>query len=266
MEKAMPNQPSPNTPNKSPNVGLMVTCLADLFRPNVAFAAVELLEAAGCKISVPEQSCCGQPGYNNGDQANTEKVAQQNIRLFLDYDYVVAPSGSCAAMVKHHYPKLFEQNSSDHLNATKLAEKTYELTQFLSDVMGLDLSSLARTEKQNPEHHITYHDSCSGLRELGVYHQPRSLLKQNPAIHLHELPDANVCCGFGGTFCVKYEEISDRMATQKISAALSTRASTLVMGDLGCLLNLEGKVHRDCTPIEVKHVAEVLAEQLPERD
>lgn len=254
----------PNQPSNPPTVGLMITCLTDLFRPDIGFASVKLLELAGCKVLVPEQSCCGQPGYNNGDKAGARQVAEQNIEIFKTFDFVVAPSGSCCAMVKHHYPALFENGSPQQEKALNLAEKTYELTQFLCDIMQLDFGSLIPAEKTNPEQHITYHDSCSGLRELGIQQQPRVLLQQSGSIHLHELPDANVCCGFGGTFCVKYPEISDRMASQKVSAALSTGATTLVMGDLGCLLNLEGKVRRDRAPIEVKHVAEVLADQVSE--
>jgi len=238
----------------NPRVALFVTCLVDLFRPTVGFAAVKLLEDAGCSVEVPrQQTCCGQPAYNSGDQADTKAIARQVITAFEDYDYTVAPSGSCAGMISHHYPALFSDDPEWSERAQKLAEKTHELVSFLTDVMGVE----AVPSKFDGT--VTYHDSCSGLRELSIHNQPRRLLASVEGLHLRELPDADVCCGFGGAFCVKYPDISDRMVETKTEQVMETGAETLLAGDLGCLLNMAGKLQRQSTGVRVRHVAEVLA-------
>ncbi len=238
-----------------PRVGLFVTCLVDLFRPSVGFAAVKLLEAAGCRVEVPElQTCCGQPAYNSGDKADTRAIALQVIEAFRDFDYVVAPSGSCAAMIKKHYPELFEKEPEQLAKAEELSARTFELISFLTDVM-----QLSDVEAAFPQT-VTYHDSCSGLRELGVRDQPRKLLSSVNALSLVELSDADICCGFGGTFCVKYPDISNIMVTSKTGSIESTGAQTLLAGDLGCLMNMAGKLQRSGSDIQVRHVAEVLAD------
>jgi len=234
-------------------VGLFVTCLVDLIRPSVGFAAVKLLEDAGCIVDVPLQSCCGQPAFNSGDRRTTRAIAEQVIEAFASYDYVVAPSGSCAGMLKVHYPELFHGDPNWEPRAAAFAEKTYELISFLVDVMGV-----ARIDASF-EGTATYHDSCSGLRELGVRVQPRRLLGTVRGLTLKEMRDADVCCGFGGTFCVKYPDISNAIVGKKAANVAATGADMLVAGDLGCLMNMAGKLQRDGKPIEVRHVAEVLA-------
>jgi L-lactate dehydrogenase complex protein LldE len=239
-----------------PIVGLFVTCLVDLFRPRVGFAAVALLERAGCRVEVPVQTCCGQPAYNGGDRANAQGIARSVIDAFACFDYVVAPSGSCAGMIRVHYPALFADDPATMARAEDLARRTYELTQFLIDVRGLsDLD--ARFEGA-----VTYHDSCSGLRELGVKEQPRRLLGMVGGLALKELPGAEDCCGFGGAFCVKYPEISERIVAEKTAAILRAGAETLLAGDLGCLMNMAGKLSREGRKVAVRHVAEVLAGDL----
>jgi L-lactate dehydrogenase complex protein LldE len=235
-------------------VALLVTCLVDLFRPSVGFAAVALLERAGCIVEVPRaQTCCGQPAYNSGDRADAEAIARQVIAAFAGYDYVVAPSGSCAGMVRAHYPELFADEPAMLAQVEDLASRTYELVSFLVDVRGMT-DVAARWERR-----ATYHDACSGLRELGVKAQPRRLLATVEGLRLDELPGAEVCCGFGGTFCIKYPEISDKMVTDKAQDIVACGADAVLAGDLGCLLNIAGKLSRHGSRIEVRHVAEVLA-------
>ena len=235
-------------------VGLFVTCLVDLFRPSVGFAAVKLLEDAGCAVEVPAaQTCCGQPAYNSGDRADAKAVASAMIDAFEAYDYVVAPSGSCAGMLREHYPALFAGDAGMEPRARALAGRTYELISFLTDVRGVRAVAAGFPER------VTYHDGCSGLRELGIRAQPRALLQSVEGLELVELPDADVCCGFGGTFCVKYPDISNAMVGAKAGRVTETGAETLLAGDLGCLLNIAGKLKRDGAAVRVRHVAEVLA-------
>jgi L-lactate dehydrogenase complex protein LldE len=235
-------------------VGLFVTCLVDLFRPTVGFAAVKLLKDAGCIVEVPRaQTCCGQPAYNSGDRADARAIAAQVIAAFEPFDHVVAPSGSCAGMIREHYPALFDDDPAMQARARALAERTYELISFLVDVRGL------KGVEARFDGTVTYHDSCSGLRELGVKQQPRRLLASVEGLRLMELPGAEVCCGFGGTFCVKYPEISDKIVSEKTADIAATGAGTLLAGDLGCLLNMAGKLKREGRPVAVRHVAEVLA-------
>jgi len=234
-------------------VGLFVTCLVDLIRPSVGFAAVKLLEDAGCTVAVPRQSCCGQPAFNSGDRRSARAIAEQVIEAFAPYDYVVAPSGSCAGMLKAHYPELFHGDPNWLPRADALAAKTYELVSFLVDVLGVTRvdASLEGT--------ATYHDSCSGLRELGVRIQPRRLLGTVRGLTLTEMRDPDVCCGFGGTFCVKYPDISNVMVAKKTKKISATKADLLLAGDLGCLMNMAGKLKREGSALKARHVAEILA-------
>jgi L-lactate dehydrogenase complex protein LldE len=235
-------------------VALLVTCLVDLFRPTVGFAAVKLLEQAGCIVEVPRaQTCCGQPAYNSGDKADAKAIARQVVAAFAGFDYVVAPSGSCAGMVKVHFPELFADEPEMLAQTQELAARTYELVSFLVDVRGF-----APVDAAWP-HTATYHDACSGLRELGVKAQPRRLLGSVEGLCLKELPGSEICCGFGGTFCVKYPEISDKMVTDKAAEIAATGAEAVLAGDLGCLLNIAGKLSRLGHRIETRHIAEVLA-------
>ncbi|MBK1867059.1 (Fe-S)-binding protein [Aestuariivirga sp. YIM B02566] len=237
-----------------PRVGLFVTCLVDLFRPSVGFATVKLLEEAGCVVEVPEsQTCCGQPAFNSGDRKDTADIARAVIKAFSPYDYVVAPSGSCAGMIKAHYPELFATGSPDRAAADALAAKTYELVSFLVRVMKQEKVA-ARFDGS-----ATYHDSCSGLRELGVKAEPRKLLRTVEGLDLVEMEDAEVCCGFGGTFCVKYPDISNVMVAKKTKKIAATGADLLLAGDLGCLMNMAGKLKREGSTLKARHVAEILA-------
>jgi L-lactate dehydrogenase complex protein LldE len=239
---------------RKPRVGLFVTCLVDLVRPSIGFAAARLLEKAGCIVEVPRtQTCCGQPAYNSGDRRDTAILARQTIAAFEELDYLVAPSGSCAGMIRKHYPPLFPEGSDDRFRAEALAQRSYELVSFLVDVMGV-----GAIDADYPKL-VTYHDSCSGLRELNIRSQPRRLLASVRGLRVAEMKDAEVCCGFGGTFCVKYPEISNDMVRKKIASVTASGAEVLLAGDLGCLMNMAGKLSRDGSRIEVRHVAEVLA-------
>jgi len=241
--------------NAKPKVGLFVTCLVDLYRPNVGFAAIALLEQSGCEVVVPDtQTCCGQPAYNSGDQASTITLAKQTIEAFSQVDYIVVPSGSCAGMLKHHYPDLLIDQSQWSDKVTKFADKVFELTSFLVDVMNVDLEQIRFDAT------VTYHDACSGLRELGIKAQPRKLLSSVEGVSVAEMEDTEVCCGFGGTFCIKFPEISERMVSDKVALASQSGADVLTGGDLGCLLNISGRLNRLASPIRVYHVAEILAD------
>lgn len=235
-----------------PRVALLVTCLVDLFRPSVGFAAVKLLEDAGCTVEVPLQSCCGQPAYNSGDRASALSVARTMLDAMEGYDHVVAPSGSCAGMVIKHYPELFA-GTPEEARAVALAGRTHELTRFLDEVMGLK-GLAARFEGK-----VTYHDSCSCLRESGTRAQPRRLMAMVEGLELAEAADPEVCCGFGGTFAAKFPEISTAMVTDKADRLSETGAATVLAADMGCLMNIAGLLKRRGSAIEVRHVAEVLA-------
>jgi L-lactate dehydrogenase complex protein LldE len=233
-------------------VALFVTCLADLFRPSVAFNSIRLLEQAGCEVTVPMgQTCCGQAGYNTGDYEATIPVAKQLIETFEGADYIVAPSGSCAGMIVHHYPSLLEGDWQRR--AVDLAAKTYELTVFLSEIVNI---APGRESVNLPS--VTYHDSCAGLRELGIKDQPRRLLRELCDTEISELSQTEVCCGFGGTFCAKMPELSTKMVSDKLDSALATEAKILAGGDMGCLLNIAGRAKRLGLDIEVRHIAELL--------
>lgn len=243
-----------NTPPAKPRIALFVTCLVDLHRPSIGFAAISLLEAAGCLVEVPRaQTCCGQPAYNAGDTGTARELALGILTAFSAYDYVVAPSGSCAGMISKHLPGLFADDPNLRAKADALAAKTYELTAFLADIMHF-------TPTPPPLNATaTYHDSCAGLRELGVKSQPRALLAATPGLNLTEMTDPEICCGFGGTFCVKYPDISTRMASDKCADIEATGADMLLAGDLGCLLNIAGRLSRLGSNIAVRHIAEILA-------
>ncbi|MCW2317156.1 L-lactate dehydrogenase complex protein LldE [Rhodoblastus acidophilus] len=237
-----------------PKVGLFATCLVDMLRPNIGFSALELLRAAGCDVEVPKaQTCCGQPAYNSGDDASAKRLARQVIEIFEDFDYLVAPSGSCAAMIRVHYPELFHADPAMRERAERLGAKTFELLSFLADVRGF------RPRGVSCKASATYHDTCSGLRELGVKAQPRALLAAIEGLEMRPMEGEETCCGFGGTFCVKYSEISDAIVTEKAENIVATGADLLLGGDLGCLLNMAGKLRRAGASTRVFHAAELLA-------
>jgi L-lactate dehydrogenase complex protein LldE len=234
-------------------VGLFVTCLVDLMRPRIGFAALQLLEAAGCEVVVPEtQTCCGQPGYNSGDRTSALALARKVVAEFEDCEYVVAPSGSCAGMIRTHYPDLFDDAPEERKRALELCDKTYELTDFLVNVV--KVAAIAGRFDGT----VTYHDACAGLRELGVRDQPRALLAKVPGLAITEMAHPEQCCGFGGTFAVKFGDISSHIADRKCSEIQATGADAVVLGDLGCMLNIEGRLARRGDTTRVLHVAEVL--------
>ncbi|MBL4783960.1 MAG: (Fe-S)-binding protein [Cohaesibacteraceae bacterium] len=244
-----------SNPKIQPNVGLFVTCLVDLFRPSVGFSAVKLLEDAGCRVDVPvSQTCCGQPAYNSGDKADTRDIAKNTIKAFERFDYVVAPSGSCAGMLKKHYPELFKDDADWLKRANALAEKTHELISFLTDHLGIEKVEATFNGT------ATYHDSCAGLRELDISSQPRKLLASVTGLSLQEMNDPDVCCGFGGTFAIKYGDISNAIVSKKTKNIVAVEPDLLIAGDLGCLMNMAGKLKRQGSSIKVRHVAEILAD------
>lgn len=236
-------------------VALFVTCLVDLMRPSVGFAALQLLEDAGCEVIVPDsQTCCGQPAYSGGDRAAARDLARKVIAEFEGYDCVVAPSGSCADHIRNAYPQLLADDGEWAARARALSARTYELTDFLVSV--LKVNTVAGRFAGS----VTYHDSCSGLRGLGIHAQPRALLAKVPGLELREMNAAQECCGFGGAFSIKYGDLSAAIAARKTGNARATGADAVVGGDLGCLLNIEGRLRREGDlETRVLHVAEVLA-------
>jgi L-lactate dehydrogenase complex protein LldE len=234
-------------------VALFVTCLADMFRPQLGFAAAALLERAGCEVEVPSQTCCGQPAYNGGDAKDAAALAKNVIAAFEPYEAVVVPSGSCAGMIRVHYPELFKDDPEWGARAKNLAAKTHELFAFLVRERGLDTVAAAAKGV------ACYHDSCSSLREMGVAREPRALLGSVAGLEVRDFAEKETCCGFGGFFSVKYPEISARMADDKIADAKAQGAEMILAGDLGCLLHLAGRLARQGDRIKVRHAAEVLA-------
>ena len=240
-------------------VGLLVTCLVDLMRPSVGFAALKLLDRPGVEVVVPPgQTCCGQPAYNAGDRGDAVALARKLVAEFEGLDYVVAPSGSCSGMVRTHYAELLADDPAWKARAERLSAKTRELAQFLVDVLRVDAVP-GRFEGT-----VTYHDSCAGLREMGVKGQPRALLAKVGGLTLAEMAECESCCGFGGTFSIKYGEISARLADDKCRHVEASGADAVVLGDLGCMLNIEGRLRRrGHASTQVLHVAEVLAGERP---
>jgi len=236
-------------------IGLFVTCLVDLMRPSIGFAAVKLLESAGHEVAIPQsQTCCGQPGWNSGERKSARALAEKLIGEFEGCDYVVAPSGSCAGMIRTHYPDLFRDEPATLVKVERLCARTYELTDFLASVAKL------KSVPGGFDGTVTYHDCCSGLRELGVKAQPRQLLAKVAGLRLAEMEECEVCCGFGGTFSIKYGGISAAVAEKKCANIEASRAEAVVLGDLGCMLNIEGRLRRrGDRSTRVLHVAEVLA-------
>jgi L-lactate dehydrogenase complex protein LldE len=247
--------------NKKINVGLFVTCFFDMFRPSVGFASMELLQKSGCVVHVPEsQTCCGRPAYNTGDRKDALELAKASIADFQGFDYVVAQSGSCAGMISHHYPKLFAGDPQWNKRARNLAARTFELVSFLADVLKIkNLSNkVTAPDGANGTLSVTYHDSCAGLRELNIGAQPRKLLADVDNLEIHEMNDAGECCGFGGTFCVKYPEVSGAILDKKLVNIRAANADLFLAGDMGCLLNIGGRLARTGQDLKVRHIAEVL--------
>ncbi len=233
-------------------VTLFATCLVDMFQGNVGKATVELLEHLGCEIEFPEsQVCCGQPAYNSGYVKEAKEAMKRMIDTFADAEYVVSPSGSCAYMF-HEYPEVFKGDPVWEPKAQQLAAKTYELTQFIVDV--LKVEDVGATF----EGRATYHTSCHMTRLLGVKEAPMTLLKNVKGLEFTELPGKEQCCGFGGTFSVKMAQISEQMVDEKVQHVEETGAEYLIGADAGCLMNIGGRIERKGKPIKVLHIAEIL--------
>lgn len=236
-------------------VALFVTCVVDQLAPDTGVAAVRLLEAAGCRVEFPAtQTCCGQPAMNTGEPGAAARLARHFVDVFAPYEAIVAPSGSCVAMVHHWYDRLL--TGRDAARARAVADRTYELSQFLVDTLGRpDLG--ARLDAR-----VTVHDACHGLRNLGVHDAPRALLRAAGAT-IVEMNEAETCCGFGGTFATKHDEISVPLADAKLAHAATTDAEYLVSGDGACLLHLEGRRRRTGVGPEPIHLVDLLARGLP---
>lgn len=232
---------------------LFVTCLAEYVRPSIADASLKLLRDAGIEADTPEpQICCGQPAYNHGHRASAKAIARQLIDTFREYDRVIVPSGSCAGMLIQHYPKLLADDKRIAAPARELAAKTVELTSFLASLESFEIDAELNAV-------AAYHDSCSSFRELGIHDAPRRLLAQVRGLKLASLADHEACCGFGGSFIVEFPELSARIADDKLDDVGHTGAEVLIGGDLGCLLNLGGRIGKRGLPVRVFHIAEVLA-------
>ncbi|NTV72360.1 MAG: (Fe-S)-binding protein [Azonexaceae bacterium] len=236
-------------------LALYVTCLVDLMRPSVGFAALRLLEATGAEVFVPEgQTCCGQPAWSAGNRRLAVDLAKKAIGELERYDAVVIPSGSCTDQIRNVYPQLFAGEPEWEARARNLANRTFELTSYLADVAkgGFDTPDFTGS--------VTYHDSCKGLRGLGIKRQPRELLLKVRGLSLKEMPDCEECCGFGGAFSVKFGEVSTQIVDRKCDSIVAAGADAVVGCDLGCLINIEGRLRRrgDETT-RVLHIAEVLA-------
>ncbi len=238
----------------APHVALFATCLVELYRPRIVRASVTLLEAAGCRVDVPAaQTCCGQPAYNAGDRNRARRMAQQQIGALAPFEQVVVPSGSCAAMIVRHYPRLFADDPAWRARAAAVAAKTTELTAFLAARGALPEAATRAAGG------MTYHDGCSGLRELGLKAAPRRLLAARCGAAPREMADGERCCGFGGLFAIRFDAVSEAIGGRKLDAAEATGAGLLVSGELGCLLHLAGLARRQGRTIRCRHVAEILA-------
>jgi L-lactate dehydrogenase complex protein LldE len=234
-------------------VTLFIQCLVDTLYPEVAEAMVRVLRRLGLSISCPtDQTCCGQPAFNSGYRQQARSAAEHFIEVFADAEIIVCPSGSCVNMVRHHYAELFANDSQWQRRAQELAGRTYEFSEYLVDVLGVDEFG-ARFEGR-----VTYHDSCHLLRGIGVSEQPRRLLHRVTGADFIEMRDSDYCCGFGGTFAVKYADISNAMVTDKVKNIMETGADVVVGCDMGCLMNIQGKLSRLGSPIKVMHIAQIL--------
>jgi len=237
-----------------PTVALFITCIGDQFFPQVGECVVKILRRLDVEVTFnPAQTCCGQPAFNTGYRQEAKGVAARVLDLFEDADYVVAPSGSCTSMVRVFYPELFADDPGRLHKWERLKDRFYEFSEFLVGVLKVEDVG-ARFA-----HRVAYHDSCHLLRELGIAEPPRKLLRQVRGIDLVEMTDDRLCCGFGGTFAVKFPEVSVAMGEDKLRAASQAGAEFLVANDAGCLMHLAGLIHRQGLPLRTIHLAELLA-------
>ena len=239
-------------------IALFITCLTDQFYPRSGIAVVKVLEHLGHQVVFPEaQTCCGQPLFNNGHHADARDLARQMVRIFGQYETIVTPSASCAAMIRKHYPSLFADGSDDRAQAESLANRAYEFVEYLVKIQDVDLGALG-VEWQGD---ATYHYSCH-LRDLGVHDESQQLIGQIEGMDFQPLSQPQQCCGFGGTFSVKYPQISTAMVRDKVQDIRATGAQTLVCNEAGCSMNIAGACRRDGLEIRVKSLAEIIAEGL----
>ena len=241
-------------PEKRVKASIFITCLIDQFYPQIGEAMVKVLRRQGVELCFPEaQTCCGQPAFNAGFQSEARDLAKRFVSIFEKEEYIVAPSGSCTSMVRVFYSDLFKNDPEMLVRTRKLGERTYEFSEFLVKVLGADEVD-ARYDGT-----VAYHPSCHLLRELGVKSEPRQLLQNVQGIELKELPDAEQCCGFGGTFSVKYPEISGAILERKLDCIRRSGAETLVANDAGCLMHMAGGLKRQNIPVRARHLAEILS-------
>ena len=239
-------------------VALFVTCLTDQFFPHVGVAVTKILERFGCRVYFPDaQTCCGQPFFNNGYHDETKDLAKRMIEIFEPYEYVVTPSGSCCAMVREHYPHLFHHDHAWEGGMKKLTSKTYEFVEFLDKVLKIDFAQFKLPEPRT----LTYHYTCH-LRGIGVRDEGVRMLKQMGNVTFVPLEKTDQCCGFGGTFAVKYPEISGAIVEDKVQCIAATKAEVAVCNDAGCTMNISGMCHRHHVDTRVKHIAELMAEAM----
>ena len=235
------------------SVDLFVTCIIDQLYPQVGVSVVRVLRRLGVNVDFPaDQTCCGQPLYNSGYTRRARSLARRVLNTFRDSDYIVVPSGSCAAMMRVFYLDLFQDEPETLKVVKQFSPKVYEFSQFLVQVLGVQDTGSAYAGK------ATYHPSCHLLREMEVRDEPRQLLQSVSGLELSDLPQAEVCCGFGGTFSVKYPHISEAMLADKIDNVISTGADTLVSCDMSCLMNIDGGLSRRDSHVKVRHLAQVL--------
>src|SRR5918993_1637479 len=242
------------------DVALFVTCLTDQFYPHVGVAVTKILEHFGCRVHFPDaQTCCGQPFYNNGYHEEARELAKRMVGVFEPYDYVVTPSGSCCAMVREQFHELFKGDHAWEHGMQNVAGRTYEFVEFLDKVLKADLSKLALPGSSARP--ITYHYTCH-LRGIGIKDQGVRLLKQMGNVEFRAMEKTDQCCGFGGTFAVKYPAISGAIVEDKVQCIAATEATTVVCNDAGCTMNIAGMCHRQKVPVRTVHIAELLAEAL----
>jgi len=234
-------------------VSFFATCLVDQLYPQVGLDCVNLLRKLGVEVEYDEeQTCCGQPAYNTGYTEETRKIARQFLKVFRGKEYIVSPSGSCAAMVKCHYPELFEEGTPEHRDAVEIAGRVHEFSDFLVSVLKAD-----DVGARFP-HRVTFHDSCHQLRQLGVYEQPRQLIRKVRDIEFVEMEDSTRCCGFGGTFSVKFSDVSAAMVREKVNRILESKAEYVIATDVSCLMNISGFISRHNYPVKSMHLAQLL--------
>jgi L-lactate dehydrogenase complex protein LldE len=234
-------------------VSLFVTCLVDQLYPQVGMAATDLLERLGVEVDFdPRQTCCGQPAFNSGYPDEARRVAVRLLDLFENVEAVVVPSGSCATMIVRYLPDLFEDRPQDHARALELGKRTFELSDFLVNQLGVRDVGAAFEET------VTFHDSCHQLRELGIYDQPRVLIRSVRGVRFLEMDDSTHCCGFGGTFAVKFADVSAAIGEEKVEKILGSGARYVVSNDVSCLMHIDGLLKRRGLPILTLHLAELL--------